>query len=119
SATPIAEIAELNIGSRPASRTKSRRIEDLRAIPWVFSWTQSRFMLPGWFGFAGGVERAGLSRSELAEMAHVGRIFPALLSDMELALAQADMELASEYAALFPDREAGRAIMDTIRAEYE
>ena len=119
SATPIGEIAELNIGSRPASRTKSRKIEDLRAIPWVFSWTQSRFMLPGWFGFAGGVKRAGLTRSELAEMAHFGRIFPALLADMELALAQADMELAGAYAELSPDRDAARAIMDVIRADYE
>jgi phosphoenolpyruvate carboxylase len=61
SATPIGEIVGLNIGSRPASRTASRKIEDLRAIPWVFSWSQARFMLPGWYGFASGVERAGLS----------------------------------------------------------
>jgi phosphoenolpyruvate carboxylase len=63
SATPIGEIVGLNIGSRPASRTASRKIEDLRAIPWVFSWSQARFMLPGWYGFASGVERAGCRSS--------------------------------------------------------
>ncbi len=55
-ATPIAEIAGLNIGSRPASRTASNRIEDLRAIPWVFSWGQCRLMLPGWYGFGAAVD---------------------------------------------------------------
>ena len=119
SATPIAEIAELNIGSRPASRTPSRRIEDLRAIPWVFSWAQARVMLPGWYGFAGGVERAGLSLSELKEMAAVGDVFPALVSDMELALAQADMEIAAGYAALAADQPGAQGIFEDIRREHD
>jgi phosphoenolpyruvate carboxylase len=119
SATPIGEIVQLNIGSRPASRTASRRIEDLRAIPWVFSWSQARFMLPGWFGFAGGVARAGLTVSQLAELAGEFDVFAALLSNMELALAQSDMAIAERYAGLAEDQTAARAIMDTIRAEHD
>jgi phosphoenolpyruvate carboxylase len=67
-ATPIAEIVGLNIGSRPASRTASRKIEDLRAIPWVFSWSQARFMLPAWYGFAGGAAKAGLVAADLRDL---------------------------------------------------
>ncbi|MFN3511469.1 MAG: phosphoenolpyruvate carboxylase [Phenylobacterium sp.] len=119
SATPIAEIVHLNIGSRPASRTQSRRIEDLRAIPWVFSWSQARFMLPGWYGFAGGVRRAGLSASELADLAGADDLFGSLLSNMELALAQADMEIAGKYAELTPDPALAQKILDPIRREYE
>jgi phosphoenolpyruvate carboxylase len=119
SATPIAEIVQLNIGSRPASRTPSRKIEDLRAIPWVFSWSQARFMLPGWYGFAGGVERAGLSAAEVADLAARHEPFAVLLSNMELALAQSDMALAASYAALAPDPAAAQAIMDQVRREHE
>ena len=116
-ATPITEIVHLNIGSRPASRTPSRKIEDLRAIPWVFSWSQARFMLPGWYGFAGGVERAGLSLSEIQDLAQSHDAFGVLLSNMELALAQSDMEMAGLYAALAPD--AGTSIMEQIRREHD
>lgn len=119
SATPIGEIVQLNIGSRPASRTASRRIEDLRAIPWVFSWSQARFMLPGWFGFAGGVERAGLSVPRLADLAGEFDVFAALLSNMELALAQSDMAIAGRYARLAADVAEADAIMDAIRAEHD
>ncbi|MFZ5670195.1 MAG: phosphoenolpyruvate carboxylase [Pseudomonadota bacterium] len=119
SATPIGEIVNLNIGSRPASRTASRRIEDLRAIPWVFSWSQARFMLPGWFGFAGGVERAGLTTPQLADMADEFEFFAALLSNMELALAQSDMAIAARYAALAKGVDRGAAIMDAIRREHD
>ncbi len=118
-ATPISEIVQLNIGSRPASRTASRRIEDLRAIPWVFSWSQARFMLPGWYGFAGGVERAGLTVPQLADLSDEFDVFAALLSNMELALAQSDMAIAARYAALAAGVPNGGAIMDTIRAEHE
>ncbi|MCF8504736.1 MAG: phosphoenolpyruvate carboxylase [Caulobacter sp.] len=118
-ATPIGEIVQLNIGSRPASRTASRRIEDLRAIPWVFSWSQARFMLPGWYGFAGGVERAGLTVPQLADLSGEFDVFAALLSNMELALAQSDMSIAARYAGLAADVPNAGAIMDTIRAEHE
>ena len=118
-ATPITEIVRLNIGSRPESRPPSRKIEDLRAIPWVFSWSQARFMLPGWYGFAGGVERAGLSPAEVQDLAQSHDAFGVLLSNMELALAQSDMGMASLYAALNPDAAAGQAIMDQIRREHD
>jgi phosphoenolpyruvate carboxylase len=94
----------LNIGSRPASRTASRKIEDLRAIPWVFSWSQARFMLPGWYGFASGVERAGLSTGQLQDLAGGFDFFGALLSNMELALAQSHMGIAARYRDLSPTR---------------
>ena len=114
--TPISEIVDLNIGSRPASRTPSRRIEDLRAIPWVFSWSQARFMLPAWYGFAGGAARAGLALADLADLAE-DQVFAAMISNMEVALAQSDMAIAAKYAALHPGA-AGRAIFARIRAEH-
>ncbi len=101
-ATPITEIAELNIGSRPASRTRSDRIEDLRAIPWVFSWAQARFMLPGWYGVGdalGGFADRGL----LAAMVASWPFLQTTLANLEQVLAKSDMELAGRYAALVPD----------------
>lgn len=118
-ATPIAEIVTLNIGSRPASRTSSRRIEDLRAIPWVFSWSQARVMLPGWYGLAGGARRIGLEPGRLADLAGEFDIVEALLSNMELALAQSDMGLAARYAALCEDRSSAGPIFDAIRREHD
>ncbi len=118
SATPIAEIIELNIGSRPASRTASRRIEDLRAIPWVFSWSQARFLLPGWYGFAAGARRAGIGAGALRELAQSSEFFAALLSNMELALAQSDMALAARYAALASNQAAAQRILKTVLAEH-
>ena len=115
--TPIGEIVGLNIGSRPASRTPSRRIEDLRAIPWVFSWSQARILLPGWYGFAGGAARAGFSTEELRDLAR-HETFASMLSNMELALAQADMQIAARYAALHPDAAVSRRIFETLRREH-
>lgn len=119
SVTPISEIVGLNIGSRPASRTASRKIEDLRAIPWVFSWSQSRFMLPGWYGFAAGVDRAGLSVEQLRDLAGNFDFFASLLSNMELALAQSHMPIASRYVELSPDKANAERIFATIRREHE
>ncbi len=117
SATPIAEVADLKIGSRPASRTKSRRIEDLRAIPWVFSWAQARMMLPGWFGFASGVARAGVSIKDLREAEARFEFFASLIGNMELDLAQSDMDIAARYAALAQDQTAAQRIFARIREE--
>ncbi len=100
--TPITEIAELKIGSRPASRVKSDRIEDLRAIPWVFSWAQSRVMLPGWYG-AGQALAAFEDRELLAEMVANWPFLSAALSNMEMVLAKSDMEIAAQYAGLVED----------------
>jgi phosphoenolpyruvate carboxylase len=116
--TPIAEIAELKIGSRPAGRTKSDRIEDLRAIPWVFSWAQARVMLPGWFGAGGGLaafQDIGL----LKEMYAAWPFFRTTLDNLEMVLAKSDMEIAASYAALVEDQEAGKAIFDRIRDGYK
>jgi phosphoenolpyruvate carboxylase len=116
-ATPIAEIADLKIGSRPASRTKSRRIEDLRAIPWVFSWAQARMMLPGWYGFASGVERTGVPLADLQEAAQRFEFFSSLIHNTELDLAQSDMDMAARYAALAEDQDAAQRIFARIRDE--
>jgi phosphoenolpyruvate carboxylase len=128
SATPIGEIMELNIGSRPASRKASGRIEDLRAIPWVFSWGQCRLLLPGWFGFGSGIERflqaAGSMRARRARQQLLRRmleqwpLFRALTSNMEMVLAKADLGIASRYAQLAADRRRGAAIFAAIEDEF-
>jgi phosphoenolpyruvate carboxylase len=117
-ATPIAEIRDLKIGSRPASRTLSPRIEDLRAIPWVFSWSQARMMLPGWFGFAAGVRASKADIGILRDMATGWPFFETLLSNMEVALAQSDMDIASAYAGLVPDAALAKRIFGIIRDEW-
>ena len=119
SATPVAEIADLKIGSRPASRTKSRRIEDLRAIPWVFSWSQARIFLPGWYGVASGARAAGMSPADVAGLAAAAPFLKPALAGMELMLAQSDMAIAARYAALASDRAAGERIFARIRAERD
>ncbi len=124
SATPIAEIADLNIGSRPASRRSTRRIEDLRAIPWSFSWGQSRVTLPGWFGFGSAVESLmGEDRdATLALLARMNRDWPffrALMSNMDMVLAKADRAVARRYADLVPDRALAGRIFAAIEAEWD
>jgi phosphoenolpyruvate carboxylase len=121
--TPIAEIAELNIGSRPASRTASARIEDLRAIPWVFSWGQCRLMLPGWYGFGTAID-AWLAEnprglSQLAEMHARWPFFRSVLSNMAMVLAKTDLAVASRYAELVPDAGMRDTIFARIAAEHE
>jgi phosphoenolpyruvate carboxylase len=112
-ATPITEIAELKIGSRPASRTRSDRIEDLRAIPWVFSWAQARIMLPGWYG-AGHALAAFEDKGLLAEMVEAWPFLGAALSNLEMVLAKSDMAIARRYAGLVPDEALRRSIFGTI-----
>src|SRR3546814_5696642 len=92
--TPISEISGLKIGSRPSSRTKRTRIEDLRAIPWVFSWAQARVMLPGWFG-VGHAITAFKDKALLADMARIWPFFQTMLGNMEMVLAQSYMALAT------------------------
>ncbi|WP_375427325.1 phosphoenolpyruvate carboxylase [uncultured Sphingomonas sp.] len=114
--TPIAEIAGLKIGSRPASRTKSDRIEDLRAIPWVFSWAQARVMLPGWYGVGGALAEG--DPALLADMADGWPLFAATLANMEMVLAKSDMAVAARYAALVEDEGLRDAIFTRIRDEW-
>ena len=107
--TPLREISELNIGSRPASRSQSTRIEDLRAIPWVFSWAQARVMLPGWYGVGQALRRfpdVGL----LQEMHEAWPFFRATVDNLEMVLSKSDMRIAARYATLVQDR----ALSDTI-----
>jgi phosphoenolpyruvate carboxylase len=122
--TPIKEIAELHIGSRPASRKASGKIEDLRAIPWVFSWSASRVMLPGWYGFGSAVESwvksegdAGLAR--LKEMHARWPFLQALLSNMDMVLGKSDIGIASRYAELVTDAALRERIFGAIRSEWE
>ncbi|HXW09267.1 MAG TPA: phosphoenolpyruvate carboxylase [Steroidobacteraceae bacterium] len=122
--TVITEIAELNIGSRPASRKQSRSIETLRAIPWVFSWAQCRLMLPGWYGFGAAVdawlaERGDEGLSLLREMHREWPFFASVLSNMEMVLAKADLAVASRYAGLVADEALRTSIFARIRAEFE
>jgi phosphoenolpyruvate carboxylase len=112
--TPLAEITELNIGSRPASRTASDRIEDLRAIPWVFSWAQARVMLPGWYG-VGAALRAFPDQALLREMREGWPFFQTTLDNLEMVLAKSDMAIAERYVSLVEDRALGARIFGRIR----
>lgn len=116
--TPIQEIAGLKIGSRPASRKSSGRIEDLRAIPWVFSWSQSRVMLPGWYGFGYALTEFG-DRGLLREMAQAWPFFQTTLSNMEMVLAKSDLAIAARYLPLVKDVDAGKAIFNQIRDGWQ
>lgn len=126
-ATPIREIAKLNIGSRPASRKASQKIEDLRAIPWGFSWGQCRLTLPGWYGFGSAVQaflnqpkaadkKAALSL--LQKMYKEWPFFRTLLSNMDMALAKSDLALASRYSELVPDVKLRKKIFGAIETEW-
>ena len=122
-ATPIAEIAQLNIGSRPASRKATRRIEDLRAIPWGFSWGQSRVTLPGWYGFGSAIE--AVAKDDPAIWEHLKRMnaewpfFRALISNMDMVLAKADLRVARRYADLVPDKALAETVFAEIEAEWK
>jgi phosphoenolpyruvate carboxylase len=116
--TPISEIAGLKIGSRPASRKKSDAIEDLRAIPWVFSWAQARVMLPGWYGVGQAIE-AFEDKGLLREMASAWPLFRATLDNMEQVLAKSDLELAARYAALVEDADLREQIFGRIREGWD
>ncbi|MDZ4202982.1 MAG: phosphoenolpyruvate carboxylase [Gallionella sp.] len=123
-ATPIREIAELNIGSRPSARKATDRIEDLRAIPWVFSWGLNRTLLPGWFGFGSAVKKfveregeAGLK--QLQAMYRNWAFFRGLMSNMDMVLSKTDMGIASRYAELVGDVELRTRIFGAIDSEWE
>lgn len=121
-ATPIKEVSQLNIGSRPASRKKVTDIDGLRAIPWVFSWSQSRMMFPGWYGvgtaFQRFIEEDPSHLALLQEMYAEWPFFRALLSNVDMVLAKSDMEVASYYSQLVEDPE-GQAIFHSLEAEWQ
>ena len=129
--TPIREIAELNIGSRPASRKASQQIEDLRAIPWGFSWGQCRLTLPGWYGFGSAVELflnpegagtgKGANKDRLALLQQMNRQWPffkTLLSNMDMVMAKSDLALAARYAELVGDARLRKKIFTAIELEW-
>ncbi|MCX8086882.1 MAG: phosphoenolpyruvate carboxylase [Rhodocyclaceae bacterium] len=122
--TVIGEIAQLNIGSRPASRKKTRAIEDLRAIPWVFSWSQCRLMLPGWYGFGTAYQayqekRQGKGLPLLQRMYREWGFFRTMLANMDMLLAKTDIGLAERYASLVRDEALRTAIFGRIKAEWQ
>ena len=126
-ATPIREIAELNIGSRPASRKANQKIEDLRAIPWGFSWGQCRLTLPGWYGFGSAVEKfldRPTDKEQKAALALLQKMvkqwpfFKTLLSNMDMVLAKSDLALASRYSELVSDAKLRKRIFTAIEAEW-
>ncbi|MDI1346757.1 MAG: phosphoenolpyruvate carboxylase [Pseudolabrys sp.] len=122
--TVIAEIANLNIGSRPASRTKSTSIGDLRAIPWVFSWAQCRLMLPGWYGFGAAIKAWLAARphdglSALQAMYRQWPFFTALISNIDMVLAKSDIAIASRYADLVVDPNLRDSIFQRLKAEWQ
>lgn len=126
--TPIREIAELNIGSRPASRNPSHKIDDLRAVPWSFSWGQCRLTIPGWFGFGSGVEQfLALAETPAARKERIALLrrmyaqwpfFRTLLSNMDMVLAKSDLALASRYAELVTDRKLRQKVFSMIDTEW-
>jgi len=130
-ATPISEIAELNIGSRPASRKSTQRIEDLRAIPWGFSWAQCRLMLTGWYGVGTALKRymedgcegapdtAEARLAQLQEMAREWPFFRTLLSNMEQVLAKTDLTIARRYAGLVANKRLRDRIFETMENEFK
>ena len=115
--TPLSEIATLNIGSRPASRSKSDRIEDLRAIPWVFSWAQARVMLPGWYGVGSALSDFG-DIGLLREMREAWPFVRTTLDNIEMVLAKSDMSIAARYAELVDDEAARKHLFGRVRDEW-
>ena len=117
-ATPLDEIKRLHIGSRPAARTKSSEVSKIRAIPWVFSWMQSRFNLPGWFGLGTALESTKDS-ALLRDMYQGWAFFKSMLDNTEMSLLKADMDIAALYVDLVPDKAMANEIFTLIKAEYQ
>jgi phosphoenolpyruvate carboxylase len=122
-ATPILELGWLNIGSRPARRAKGRSIEELRAIPWVFAWMQSRYVLPSWYGVGTALEEFIVEQpGRMAELQHMYRTWPflrAFLDNMQMTLSKADMHIAGHYASLVDDEGLRQRLACLILEEYE
>lgn len=122
-ATPLPEVGELNIGSRPSKRKGSDRFEDLRAIPWVFAWTQSRYLLPAWYAAGSGLQTFYQGNPDnmrkLQEMYRNWSFFSSTIDNLQMALGKADMLIAQEYSQMAKNGEAGERIFAQIRSEYE
>ena len=121
--SPLEELSLLNMGSRPARRTQAKTLGDLRAIPWVFAWTQNRHMLSGWYGIGSGIEAFLAVRKErgmdlLKRMFREARLFRLILDDVERTLLQVDLSIAAEYAALVEDEAVRGPIYSRVVEEY-
>ena len=123
-ASPVEELALMNIGSRPARRAGKRELSSLRAIPWVFAWSQNRHMLPGWYGIGSALEsfvnvRGRDGRELLGRMFAHSRLFRLIADEAEKTLAMVDLELAHAYAGLVEDRHLRETVFEKVEAEYE
>jgi phosphoenolpyruvate carboxylase len=121
--TPLPEIGELKIGSRPSRRKNSNRFEDLRAIPWVFAWTQSRYLLPGWFAAGSGLQaymqEEPKQLKQLQEMYESWPFFKSTIDNLQMALAKADLVIAKEYSTLVEEDKVQQKLFSWILDEYE
>jgi len=121
-ATPIEEIGGLKLGSRPTFRRATKSVEDLRAIPWVFSWMQSRFVFPGWYGLGSALEQFAAKNPANAEllktMYREWMFFKATIDNAQLTLLKADMQIAVQYALLVPDDAIRERIFNAIAEEF-
>jgi phosphoenolpyruvate carboxylase len=121
--SPLEELSLLNIGSRPARRTQAKTLADLRAIPWVFAWTQNRHLLSGWYGVGSGLKAFLDVRKErgldlLKRMFRDARLFRLILDDVERTLLQVDLSIAAEYAGLIEDASVREPIFSRISTEF-
>lgn len=121
--TPLPELGELNIGSRPSKRKNSERFEDLRAIPWVFAWTQSRYLLPAWYAAGTGLQSFYQNNEDnlkiLQTMFKDSAFFRSLIDTLQMAIAKADLLIAEEYAGMSDNEEARQRIFEQISAEFK
>ncbi|NGZ77801.1 phosphoenolpyruvate carboxylase [Saccharibacillus alkalitolerans] len=121
-ATPLSEIGELNIGSRPSKRKNSDRFEDLRAIPWVFAWTQGRYLVPAWYAAGTGIQSFYQGKPEnletLKKMYASFPFFTSLIDSLQMAIAKADLVIAKEYASMYKDEESRSRIFGLIEEEF-
>ncbi|OIJ19461.1 phosphoenolpyruvate carboxylase [Anaerobacillus alkalidiazotrophicus] len=122
-ATPLRELGALNIGSRPMSRKGSERFEDLRAIPWVFAWTQSRQMIPAWYAAGTGLQSFAMQNDQnlklLQDMYKKWPFFQSTINNLQMALMKADLQTAKEYINLVEDKEIAERIFNDISDEYK
>jgi phosphoenolpyruvate carboxylase len=122
-ATPVNELEHARIGSRPARRSANRTLKDLRAIPWVFGWMQSRHAVPAWFGVGHALERfakRGAGQAQLLqEMMQGFPLFASLIRSVEIAMAKADFGIARHYADLVPDASLGNRVFEMVYQEFE
>ncbi|MGH8470108.1 MAG: phosphoenolpyruvate carboxylase [Gammaproteobacteria bacterium] len=123
-ASPVDELVLLNIGSRPARRFGAKTLNDLRAIPWVFAWTQNRHMIPGWYGVGSGIKnfldvRGAEGQALLKRMFHHARLFRLIIDEVEKTLPQVSLSIAREYAELIPSAEVREEIYAMVKEEFE